>query len=256
MKFKLKHLAAAAALVAASPAFAFLAGPDDGGGELVLNVWEKNGYNGGTGDASYALDLGITYAQFIANKNVDLYINQIVSDPYFTQLLSNGSLDLTKLEFSVFVGDRVDTTATFISTFASLPTAKPADNGQLDNGLTQIANYTGALNGQPGMLLNANGSSYATSGAAYYQTGNLLTLANFSSPNSGLVNTAPLAVSEFEAGTPIIKTVFPGVFSFSNATGAYTLQYQVAAVPEPSGIALAMAGFGVMGLIARRRKPR
>ncbi len=258
MKFKLKHLAAAAALVAASPAFAFLSGPDDGGGELILTVWQAAGTGTGTASASYSLDTGVTYAQLLANQNVDLYINMVISDAYFSQLLAATNNAL--LQFSVLTGDRVDGGYQLLSTFTNATTL-PQNNAVLNNSLDQIANYVGALQASGDHFFSTNGSSYNVAGDAYYQANDLNTLTGQSSPNSGLVGTS-LKVVDFlqNGGLPLtvpIKTTLPGVFTFfQQPGGSYSLQYQVAAVPEPSGIALALAGFGVMGFIARRRKPR
>jgi hypothetical protein len=260
MKFKLKHLAAAAALVAASPAFAYLSGPDDGGGELILSVWQAAGTGTGTVSASYSLDLGVTYQQLLDNQSVNLYINQVISDTYFSQLLAVANTSL--LQFSVLTGDRTDhpyPNEQLLSTFAG-SVALPQYNNILDSALDQVANYVGALQASGNIFAATNGSSFNTTGDAYYATNDLNTLTGQSSPNSGLIGTSLKVVDVVGvAGAcgPLCvptKTTLPGVFTFAQSGGTYTLQYQVAAVPEPSGLALALAGFGVVGFIARRRK--
>ena len=49
-------------------------------------------------------------------------------------------------------------------------------------------------------------------------------------------------------------SVFDGTFFFGQtAPNVYALQYQVAAVPEPTGYALALAGLGLIGFVGSRR---
>jgi PEP-CTERM motif len=261
MKLKLKYLAAAAAMAVASSAFAQAKGPADGGGEMFLNIWQVAGANGGTTSSSYTLDLQVTWSDFVANQNVNLFINKIVSDQYFTQMLTAASASLGALQFSVFGGDQqVDTPVNnLISTFAGA-TAKPENGGVLGTALDQIQNYTGALNAT-GSFVNqtGGGASYNTAGATYYGSGaGLNTLAGASSPNSGFVGSnlivAQFTQNGFDPNTVPNKTIFPGTFYFGQQGGNYVLQYQVAAVPEPTGIALALAGFGVVGFVGRRRK--
>lgn len=259
MKLKLKYLAAAAAMVASHAAFAANVGPDDGSGSMFLNVWQIAGANGGTTSSSYTIDLQKSFSDFAANKNVDLYINQIISDQYFTQMLSAASASLASLRFSVFGGDRVDGPDTLISTFQG-SNAKPESNGNLGVALDQVANYTGALNATGSFINPApGGASFNTSGAVYYGQGaGLNTLAGSSSPNSGFVG-QNLSVTQFtksapQPGTAPFKTVYPGTFFFGQQAGNYVLQYQVVAVPEPGGAALALAGLGVIGFVGRRRK--
>ena len=260
MKFKLKYLVAAAAMVAGSSAFAFNNGPDSGGGEMFLNVWQIAGQNGGTTSSSYTLDLQVTYAQFIASKNVNLFINQIVNDTYFSQMLAAASGSLGSLQYSVFGGDRVDTPGIMISTFSG-STAKPSTGTELDSSLSQIANYTGALNATGSYINPApGGASFNTTGSAYYgNNAGLNTLVGNSSPNSAFVGTKMTVAQFTSAGftPPPLKDVYGNglnKFFFGQQSGNYVLQYQVQAVPEPTGYALALAGFGLIGFIARRRK--
>ena len=42
--------------------------------------------------------------------------------------------------------------------------------------------------------------------------------------------------------------------NFAQVGGDYILSYTVAAVPEASGLGMALAGVGVAGFIGRRRK--
>ena len=261
MKFKLKYAAAAAAMMAASSAFANILGPDDGGSELFLTVWQQAGFAGGTGSASYTLDLLTTFDQFVANKNTNLFVNQTVSDSFFSQLL--GATSPAALQFSVLVGDRVDASDRLISTYSG-SSAKPDNNGNLSSALDAVANFTGALNATGSYVSGPGGASFNNGGTTYYQNnasgGGMNTLYGSSTPNSGLVGTNLSVVKFDKNGTAPLnattKELLPGTFFFGQQSGNYVLQYQVAAVPEPSGAALALGGLGVIAFISRRRNTR
>jgi hypothetical protein len=61
--------------------------------------------------------------------------------------------------------------------------------------------------------------------------------------------------SQTTQGTPV-ETVL-GDISFGQVGGNYVLTYAaVAAVPEASGFALALAGFGAIGFVGSRRRNR
>lgn len=261
MKFNLKHIAIAAAMVAASPAFAASNGPADGNGSLFLNVWQVSGSNGGTVSASYTLDLQKTFADFAANKGVDKYIDQVINDSYFSQMLSAATGSPSKLLFSVFGGDQgvSSPSNTLITTFTTA-NAKPSSGLELNGALDNIANFTGALQSTGSFVPDAGGNptiggaSYNTAGAAYYGSGATLnTLVGNSSPNSGFVG-SKLGVAQFtDAGSSIVKDIYQGTFFLGQQIpgGQYSLVY---AVPEPEGYALALAGLCAIGFVSRRRK--
>ncbi len=104
------------------------------------------------------------------------------------------------------------------------------------------------------------GPRFNTAGDPYYQFGDMNTLAGSSTPNSGLVG-SNLQVVRFDKngtspGNATLKEVLPGTFYFGQQNGSYVVQYQVAAVPEPTGIAMMLAGLGAIGFMALRRKSR
>lgn len=259
MKFTLKHVAAAVAIAATAPAFAVGTTSD-----LYLTVWEQaanatdsQGTSATSINESYTLDLNVTFAQLIANSSTNLFINQVVNDSYFSQLLGAG--DTAALQFSV-IGANTNAPATLVETAAVAPVVMPANhNSVLGTAVLQVTNFTGALNAT-GSYVNSTpgGASYNTSGDAFYQTNGLNTLTMQSDNNSGAVGTALAVVDVSKNGTKPAtvanQTILPGVFFFGQQNGQYVLQYQVAAVPEPTGLALAAAGLGLIGFVGFRRR--
>ncbi len=263
---KLKYLAtAAAAMIAASPAFAVLNGPDAGGAELFLTVWSANAASGGTGsntNVSYTLDLGVSLLDMIANKSVNDYVNQVVStDSTFTAFL--GALNassLAGLQFNVAAATRggLDTpTDVMLSTVAGA-TMGSLNSLQLSNSLDQVLVYVGGVNSDGNHSNVANGSSTSTSGDSYFMTALSNTWGGAAPLNSKAVGTSATFGSYTQNGyglTPTNTSVFAGTFFFGqSAPNVYSLQYQVAAVPEPTGYALALAGLGLIGFVGLRRK--
>ena len=262
---KLKYLAtAAAAMIAASPAFAVLNGPDAGGAELFLTVWSATTASGGTGNinSSYTLDLGVSLLDMIANNSVNNYINVLLgSDSLFNTFI--GTVNTTTpgaLQFNVTAATRggLDTpTDVFLSTVAG-PTLGTINNLALDSALDQIALFADGVNGIGTHGTTANGSSVATAGNAYFMTNNSNVWVNTTPLNSKAVGTNAVFGSYTQNGfgqSATTTNVFPGTFFLGqSAPNVYSLQYQVAAVPEPTGYALALAGLGLIGFVGARRK--
>ena len=259
---KLKYLAtAAAAMIAASPAFAALNGPDDGNAELFLTVWQQAGVNGGTLNSSYTLDLGVSLLDMIANKGVNNYINTLLgSDSLFNTFI--GSVNTTTpgaLQFNVAAATRGGLNT---PTDVMLGTVAGANLGSLTNvqlsiALDQVLVFVGGVNSVGNHSTVPNGSSVSTSGDAYFMA-NQSNNWNGSSPlNSKAAGTNAVFGSYTQngfGGGQVTKSVFDGTFFFGQtAPNVYALQYQVAAVPEPTGYALALAGLGLIGFVGSRR---
>jgi len=263
---KLKYLAtAAAAMIAASPAFAVLNGPDAGGAELFLTVWSANAASGGTGsntNISYTMDLGVSLLDMIANKGVNNYVNQNVSlDSTFTSFITGlNASSLAGLQFNVAAATRggLDTpTDVMVSTVAG-STMGTLNNDKLSFTLDQVLVYVGGVNSDGNHSTAANGSSTSTSGDSYFMTALSNTWFSNAPLNSKAVGTNATFGSYTQNAygqTPTTTSVFAGTFFFGqSAPNVYALQYQVAAVPEPTGYALALAGLGLIGFVGARRK--
>ena len=262
---KLKYLAtAAAAMIAASPAFAFLNGPNDPSPELFLTVWSATSASGGTGNinSSYTLDLGVSLLDMIANKSVDKYIDVLLgTDSLFNTFI--GTVNTTTagaLQFNVTAGSHgglgYTSTDVLLSTVAGA-TLGSVNNLALYTALDQVAPFVDAVNGIGTHGAQANGSSVASGGESLF-TVPLSTWQSSIPLNSKAVGTTATFGSYTQNGTgvtPVTAEIFAGKFFLGqSAPNVYSLQYQVAAVPEPTGYALALAGLGLIGFVGARRK--
>jgi len=267
MKFKLKYLVAALGLVASVPSFATIADPTTpaGGGELFLVVWEQ-GVVGKT-DQSFTLDTGITYANFLAGASSSQTLADILStDTTFQAFLASSSL--SDLQYAVIGGTTVLSPVTLLTTVHAGDEAQVAlgTNNQITGALNQLPTFLNAVNTtgtHPGGVAVNGESSNPTGSSAYFmdvnnplQYFNLAFGGTFS--NSNLIGVS----SEFTTlakvagfGTkPGNEVVLPGIVNFAQVGNDYVLSYTVAAVPEPTGLGMALAGLGMLGFIGLRRK--
>ena len=289
---KLKHIALAALTVLSAPSFAAIADATSGNGELVANFRLYSGDNNNGGDDISALfDLGITMNSFIAQANTAGYTRTWdlsaanFGSAWSTLTSFNPALNST-IEYNVIAldnagqnvagGGRYLTTSTS-TTYPSITNANTLLLGQTNTLL--VANQGRGTHGT-----ESNGASTATSGDAqntYFgkinngtvdgdtwggqttaDTTRLLNVEQYFHliTNSSTVATAQATKTAFGAdldGNGSLSTAG----AYGNELGVWAvngsnLTYSVAAapVPEPEGIAMLLAGLGVMGAMVRRRK--
>ena len=120
----------------------------------------------------------------------------------------------------------------------------------------QIQQYTGANNATGTHIVpNSNGVSFNTSGFEYYMTAASNTWNGTTGNNSAAIGQSMIFGQMVGTNAPnAVSQVYAGKMFFGQQGNDYVLQYQVQAVPEPTGIALSLAGFGFIGFVARRRK--
>lgn len=253
---KLKMIAAAVALVAAGSSFATLTPADNlGNGEMILVVWDAG--------ASYTRDLGITFNQFLASSNnTATWATQTsTTSTNWTNFLAGA--DLATVQYAVINANTGTTTGAILSTIdaASVGNVIGNFNGtNVTSAVTQVSTYYGNLQYSPGATFTTqtNGDSRNLVGSAgYFGTTAMDSFNGSFYGNSSLVGTdmAFDLVKRVQSGNADpIETLQAGVVSFKKVSSDYVLQYSVQAVPEASGYAMALAGFGLIGFVGIRRR--
>lgn len=281
---KLKMIAAAALAAVSVSSFAAIAPASSGNGELFVVIQDS------TAQISYTLDLGVTMTQFAAsNQLVGGYSQDwLLSDPQFASFLSQTTA--ANYQWAVMAADslgavsgnaqrlyataQVGTTAATIQSTQNSPLRGAIGSAALGNFYNAV--NTSGTHGASGSPLDfaVNGSSVnniTDAGAGYFGeaggTGPRLqaNVLPFSMTNAiGASSSFYSLGSSASAGT--VGTA--GYSQFANAAGAgsftlaagqgggYALNYTIAAVPEPTGLALALAGLGAVGFVGRRRQGR
>ena len=280
---KLKYIVAALGLVASASSFAAILVPNTpGGGELFLVVYEQNAPNGGL-DQSFTLDLGITTSQFIAsNTTAQTWATLDAStNSDWSSFLSTS--DLGSLQFAVMGSQVTSSSATQngASTVFSTVTigkegsvvgaaaAAQTSNGQLSTMIdgTLTTGYTSYVTNTGTHLTQDNGQSVNAIGTnAYFQQTNMAAFnSQLKFTNNNAVGSAPVEFTSLyrnsiQAGSAkALQYVEPLMVSFVQTGSQYVLNYgssAVAAVPEASGFAMALAGFGLLGFASVRRKQK
>lgn len=271
MKFQLKAMVAALALSAASlSAQAALDLGSTGNGSFVLSLWNQ------ASGTSATFDLGVNYSSFsdLANGSFNLASGNYASAwNSFTSASTTGTTS-----WAIYAGDGGflgGETARTAGAYGYYTTANSLNGFEniLDTGavFTVVSNmdvYVKANNNLGNHNTVANGASTATlneiAGAgSVYGTG----AAGGSGPAAGAVLGDSLQVLHILSGGSSGRTNLPPVASFmANATGTnYTFTLSSAGllsvggnvttpVPEADSYAMLLAGLGVIGLVARRRK--
>lgn len=284
MKLKLIALAA---MLAAGSAHAKVGDSNDyapNGGDLFASVWSVSQ------NASYTVDLGLTMDQFLAgNVNADgvklvwdfrnnsfTDMSAVASGISLTQTLNYGGIynlfatpgvaGAADLKFDVKAMDGTPTFAPGAGTNRYLSTSFAnsisATNGQVFN----MDNWDVAINASNiDTTDSTHGSDLNVAGANMFNSGDSVNVnvpvhgdqwkgaVSFNSTGSvnDTLNFYFLTNSNSTAAQQAIVTKFAGQFSFNDGV----LTYATAPVPEAETYAMMLAGLGLVGWMARRRKP-
>lgn len=285
----IKKIAAAAALLAAVPAFASIATGSNG--ELALFVYDD------VAKVSYSKDLGIFQNDikaaadsfgFGSSAAAELGYSKsfaITGDSFWNTFVASSTeanrkwtvLALDNIGGTAINGFRVFTTSS--NAPGNLSNLSKWTNGQFTNGTgsSQLGTLYDALNlsgthGTSGVALNSaiNGSSVnfdGDSGNAYFgQPGsgpNFNGITTFSSGNvigatsdfyyltrSSASNSLGLVTADLFANSNHSTQLS---FTTAGGTPTLTISLAAAAVPEPSSYAMLLAGLVAVGFVARRR---
>jgi hypothetical protein len=274
---KLKLIAAAAAMVVAGSANAAI-GAVAGNGELFFSIWD--------GASSYTraltlLPTGTTPAANPAVVNTISVFETAVGQSGFSEVFSAdaalttflaGASNKAALQWSIVAADgsgenRLLTTYTLGTNFAALTPA--IDTQGVGSAVAASRGFVSAVNTPMGTAksvtvastandpLNGTSGGYAGSGFFGNTVGGNLNFSNTGvlSNNSFATGLGFLRINDGSVlGTaPTFTQYLAGgnqVRAWVDASGNLT----IAAVPEPETFAMLIAGLGVMGALARRRR--
>jgi hypothetical protein len=270
----LKMIAAVIGLVfsAASNAGNITPTTNIGGSDLLLNVWEQ-GAPGGQADQSFTFDLGMTFGQFVANQSTSsATLATLLSTDSTWQgfLASSDTADAGALQWSVIASGNKAYNNTRPAIFGTAtvgtdPTTQGNSgfitNSDLNSANTQLGTTINNLNATSAAVAgNANEQVALKGTGAYYQD---FTLSNFNSRgfqdgNAIGATGAVWTASNVSGGntTAAVMTELQGTMTFAQVGGNYVLSYNVpvAAVPEASGVNMALCGLFTLGFLAVRRR--
>ena len=270
MKFQLKALAVALALVAAVPAQAAMTTAVTGNSSLVLAVYDR------TANISALFDLGKNFSDFnVAGAsfadsgitNPGTIINWDLSSGDYATAWSTyfATATVANTRFAVVAQDNLGAGAgnrSLISTYSALATNPTT--GQLQTIAGNFDSLLGNNQTQGQVVLQNhttvdNGGSVAISGGAYSPNYFLQNRNFMLGPiASGAIGTS-LGVFQYTSAATTFVT--PTLTIFQNQAGAAkftlgttgALQY-IAPVPEADTWAMMLLGLGFMGFVARKKQ--
>ena len=280
MKFQLKALAAALALVAAVPAQAAINSANSGNGSLVLTVFDA------ANNISALFDLGLNYSDFNVSSN-NFAVSNALSANYAWNLTANGlnngiqgdyatawsnfaaTANEAGASWAVVAGDNLGSgvgNLGFISTIANsaVPKEPLTTNGVVRiagqsavytdaAGVAAVQNHSASLNGASVSLINTDGyflpfylggKNNGEGAVAIGAIDSSLDVIQRTSGSSGLTQSSQVIFAN------------NGVNAKFNLTSAGQLSYTTAAapIPEADTWAMMLLGLGFMGFVARRKQ--
>lgn len=275
MSFKLKALIASLSMVVAMPAFAAIDRTFDNSGNssVILFIVDR------TQNVSASFDLGWNKGDFVstntnivqafANTVTGKAINFSTNADYsaaWNGFFAISGVTAANTEWALFSGDSNGNSAGARSIFAAV--ANPGSFTGLRNAdistMTSAVNPTiDALNSLSSHTEVANGANFTTKSSEdvesaanianlYDGQGRLnLVGGDFTNALGSSMNTMNITTSSTDGTGFATLTSFGNSFNLAS-TGEFS--YSVAAVPEADSMAMMLAGLGLMGFIARRRK--
>jgi hypothetical protein len=260
--FNIKTLVAVAALAVTGSAFAKVDGPvaTVNGGEMSLTLWSASA------EVSYIFDTGLSLIDFRAQAAVPgfSYAVDLSADAEYQNFLTLvGSA--TDIQFAFFGGDNSGNAATnrsFITTLGDTADVTAITNGHIVTTLNQINNnYISTVNLDARIQAAPNASATfqkGSGGNAYFGelmgedingqfqkvTGDRGTSIAIYDITRSSTSALGDAVEAPLGNNPLYKASYSGN------------SFTVSAVPEPESYALMIAGLGIMGAVAARRRAK
>lgn len=263
MKFSLKSIAAAVVLAAAATGAS--AAPIDvgtaGNGGLFFNIWDTSASSVSKG--SYTLNLNISFDSFLSDVGAAGSFNRIwaADDKLNTWMAS--VTDASKLKWNVLAFDNLGDSR-ILTTYGTMPATTKSDDTIRTATNSKATGFLLASNGVNTNLASADSVVLARNFANW--AGNTTNAAdkvggilNFS--NAGTVANNSFASSlNLMTITAMSSGVDPSTYTQVLDGGKVAVYFDSAkalhiqAVPEPESYAMLLAGLGMLGLIARRRR--
>ena len=273
MKLKMKLMAAAIALVAASGANAAVTNSQAGNGELFFTIYDQGAnLSDAADDRAYVRDLGsllnggslnnwvsaTTTAAGLATPLNNQGFGTLFSAAADTNLQSflAASTDTSRLKWNIAAVDSSGTDR-FLSTAGSISAAQTPNYNVFRTFATRTDTYLAAMN----PALTGESALYSGAGAAINLWGSNVGGAATFSNSAGLGDSTGFFVLSERATTGTTTLADVRQFKADSETAMeWTLAANgnlsygaVAAIPEPSEYALMLAGLGMLGFMARRR---
>lgn len=261
MNFKMKALVAAAvaAMSVSGVASAALDNAPSGTGEnssIVLSLYDK------ANNVSALFDLGYNYQTFAfgGTQSASSASWNLASGDYaeaWSTFFS--SADVANIQWGVVGADYAglgDGARGVISTYNTKNTITSINTVNLNKVLMGVNNYITANQNKGNHLTVENGASVALgqgtdSAFTIYKSGNIVSNGTYALAGLGQTQ----GVIQYTSGASSLKVGPQYIYDATFTLGADgVLRYTVAAVPEPETYALLLAGLGLVGAAARRRK--
>jgi hypothetical protein len=248
---KLKLLAAAAVLAVSGGANAAIDIGAQGNGDLFFSIWD--------GANSYTRDLNVTINAFEAAVSAPgVYSFSLDADALFMSYLSTANL--ANAVWNVVAQDAQGARRS-IYTYAALPssTINSGDNRSAIVVAQQLglAVNSGLAPSADSAVFAAGTAAYA--GGAFGQNLNGILNFGFGGTNANSTYASGLNLVRVNGGASgLLPTVYTPYADEGFAVRAFldsgSGDLTIAAVPEPETYAMLLAGLGLMGAIARRRR--
>jgi hypothetical protein len=252
---KLKMIAAALVLATSGSAHALIVDGSTGNGELFMTVLDA------VGQKSYTLDLNLTMNDFLSGVAANASYNY-AADANMTSFLSTAAGPLV---WAIGAMDAFGANASdyhrYISTASTINLASTVTNDKLKLLGARGAELLGDTNADIGgnaslIVIDPSRLAYADSASWGSNWGGA---ANFTATGA-IGDSMNLYLARQSSGAFAARNS-PSIYqalSFNGNAYQATLDMsgnlQVAAVPEPETYALMLAGLGLVGFMARRRK--